>query len=272
MYSKPSAPGTISGVLVDGFLLGRAGFSRTWPLALAAQLLVALPIVIFKAQFGDASLSAAQANMMAFQSPQYSFLYLALALISAGFQNAITAQNAGVAASLPRTMAESLSIGFRLLPRTVLLGVLLMFGFFLIAVCFMIPAFFVGMSGRILLVALFLVPLFYYLVRVFLANVIFVIEDSGAYASMLRSWHLTKGHYWRTAAILAVLMIIFVAVLLVIGFLTSFLAALLGAHSTLSVTLVQFLAAAANMLFTPFISAVLLAIYYDLVGQQGNKP
>jgi hypothetical protein len=264
VYSKPSAPGTISGVLGDGFRLGRAAFPNTWPLALVAQLLVALPIVIFKSQFGDADLGVAQANLMALQSPQYSLLYLALALISAGFQNAITVQNAAVAAGLPRTTGESLSIGFRLLPRTVLLGVLLVCGFFLIGICFLIPAFFVGMNARIFLMILFLVPLCYYFGRVFLSNVIFVVEDTAAYGSMLRSWHLTRDCYWRTAAILSVLLCMFVAVVIAIGFLTTFAAALLGARSTISVTLVQLISAAANMLFTPFISAVLLAVYYDL--------
>jgi hypothetical protein len=270
VYSKPAAPRSIGGVLGDGLRLGLAGLSKTWPLALVAQILVALPIIFFKAQFGDADLSAVQTNAMALQSPQYSLIYLALALLSAGFQNAITAQNASIVQNLPRTMGESLGIGFRLLPRTVLLGILLLLGFLLIGICFMIPAFFVGMGGRVLLMALFLVPLFYYLGRVFLANVIFVVEDTGAYASLLRSWHLTQDHYWRTSAILSVLLIMFVAVLLAVGLLTGVIAAALGAKGTLSLTLVQGISAVANMLFTPFISALLLAIYYDLKLRKGG--
>jgi hypothetical protein len=264
VYRKPSAPRSIGGVLEDGLRLGRAGFSMTWPLALAAQILVALPIVIFKLQFGEADLGVVQSNAMALQSPQYSLLYFALALVSAGFQNAITAQNAAVAQSLPRNRGESLSIGFRLLPRTLALGLLLVAGILLLGICFLIPAFFMASTGRLLLLLLFLIPLFFYLGRIFLANVIFVVEDAGAYASLLRSWQLTQDHYWRTSAILSVLLVILVLVLAVIGFLTGMVAAVLGARSGLTLTLVQSISAAANALFTPFISAVLLAIYYDL--------
>lgn len=265
MYSKPSAPRSIGGVLDDGFRLGRAGFSKTWPLAFAAQVLVALPLVIFKSQYGGGDIGAMQANMVALQSPGYSLVYMALALVSAGFQNAITAQNASVAQGPDRTMGESLSIGFRLLPRTLLLGLLLVVGFLLIGICFIIPGFFVGITGRYLLIALYFVPVFFYLGRVFLGNVIFVVEDIGAYASLLRSWHLTKDNYWRTAAILTVLLIIFLVVLLVAGLLTSIAATALGAaKSTAALTLMQLIPAVANTLFTPFISAVLLSIYFDL--------
>jgi hypothetical protein len=265
VYSKPSAPRSIGGVLEDGFRLGRTGYSKTWPLAFSAQVLVALPLVIFKIQSGAGDVGAVQANMMAMQSPGYSLVYMALALVSAGFQNAITAQNASVAQGAARTMGESLSIGFRLLPRALLLGLLLVFGFLMIAICFIIPGFFVGIAGRYLLIALYFVPLFFYLVRVILANVIFVADDAGAYASLLRSWHLTKGNYWRTAAVLGVLLLIFLALLLVAAFLSGIAAPALGAaSSTAAVILMQSIPAVGNTLLTPFISAVLLSIYYDL--------
>jgi hypothetical protein len=271
LYSKPSAPRSIGGVLDDGFRLGRAAFAKTWPLAFAAQILVALPIVLFNVKNGTAALGggalgdgAMQSNMMALQSPGYSLFYLALVLASVGFQNAITAQNASAAESAARTMGESLSIGFRLLPRTLLLGLLLLLGFLLIAVCFMIPGFLLGQAGRVLLMVLFLVPICFYVGRVFLANVIFVAEDSGAYASLLRSWQLTKDHFWRTGAILTVLFIALIAMLLLIGFVTGIVAVILGAKSALTVTLAQLLSAAGNTLFIPFVSAVLLSIFYDL--------
>ena len=265
MYSKPSAPRSIGGVLDDAFRLGRAGFSKTWPLAFAAQIIVALPIVYFKTQFGAGDLGDMQANMMAMQSPAYGIAYLVVALLSAGFQNAIAAQNIGTAENIERTMGESLSIGFRLLPRAVLMGLLLMLGFLLIAICFIIPGLFVGQLGRVALIALFSIPFFFYLGRVFLGNVIFVAEDTGAYASLLRSWHLTKDNYWRTAAILTVLFVVFFVLLFVVGMLTGFAAAALGgAKGSVALAMVQLISAVANTLYTPFISAVLLSIYYDL--------
>jgi hypothetical protein len=256
VYSKPFAPRSIGGVLSDGFSLGQAGYAKTWPLALAAQALVASPLLIFQLQNGAANTGAMELNAMALQSPGYSLVYMALALLSAGFQNAMTAQNAAVAQGAGTTMGESLRIGFRLLPRTLLLGLLMVLGFLLIAVCFIIPGFFVGITARYILAASYFVPVFFYLGRIIPANVIFVVEDSGAYASMLRSWHLTEGNYWRTAAGLIALLLVFILVLLAAGFLTD--------RSAAALVLMQAIPALVNAAFTPFISAVLLSIYYDL--------
>jgi hypothetical protein len=268
VYSKPSAPRSIGGVLDDGIRLGRAAFAKTWPLAFAAQIFYALPMVFFGSQLG-ADAGSMQASMMAMQSSGFragfGVVYLAVLLVAIGFHNAIVAQNLGAAEGIERTMGESLSIGFRLVPRGVLMGILVALGFVLIAICFIIPGIFVGQLGRAALIALFLVPLFFYLGRLFLGNVIYVAEDSGAYASLLRSWHLTKDNYWRTAAILTVLFVMVFVTLFVVGLLTGFAAAaLVAAKSTMSLLVVQLISAAANTLYIPFISAVVLSVYYDL--------
>ena len=275
MYSKPSAPRSIGGVLDDGFRLAQASFSKTWPLALAGEILLALPLFIFKVQNGAQDLDDIQAYLMMSQSPGSSLLYALIAFVWAGLQNAINAQTASVASGSPRTIGESTSIGFRLLPRTLWLGFLLTFGFLLIAICFVIPGSFLGDPARLLIAALALIPLLYYFGRIFLANVIFVVEDLGAYPALLRSWHLTQNHYWRAGAILSLLAVI----LLVVGLLATLvtflagglLAAVLGARSTLTLTLVELISAAANMVVMALTSAMLLSIYYDLkLRQEGT--
>jgi len=59
--------------------------------------------------------------------------------------------------------------------------------------------------------------------------------------------------------------------LLVIGFLGGLAAAGLGARSAAALAAVQLLSAAGNTVFTPFISAVLLSIYYDLKLRNGLR-
>jgi hypothetical protein len=268
LYSKPSAPRSIGGVIDDGFRLGQAAFSKTWPLALAAEILAALPLLIFKLQNGAEDLGDEQAYLMLSQSPKYSILYMVLAFVWFGLQNAVIVQTVGVAASTPRSLRKSVLSGFRLLPRTLLFWLLMALGFLLIATCFIIPGRLLGDTGRVVLLALSVIPLGFYFGRIFLASSILVVEDIGAYASLLRSWHLTEGHFWRSSAILSLLSVIFIVAALLAGLLTSLAAgvvtAVLGARSALTLALVELLSAALTMAFMPFTSAILLSIYYDL--------
>jgi hypothetical protein len=268
VYSKPSVPRSIGGVLDDGFRLGQAAFSKTWPLALLGEILAALPLFIFKTQSGAEDLNDVQAYLMLSQSPEFALLYVVFTFAWFGLQNAITVQTVGVALGIPRTVRESMLIGFRLLPRAIFFWLLMAFGILLIATCFIIPGRFLGDTDRVFFLALSVVPLGFYLGRIFLANSIFVLEDIGAYASLLRSWHLTQGHFWRSGAILSLLGIIFVVAALVAGLVTSLAAgvviAVLGARSTTTLIMVELISAVATMAFMPFTAAVLVSIYYDL--------
>jgi hypothetical protein len=64
---------------------------------------------------------------------------------------------------------------------------------------------------------------------------------------------------------LTVLFVMVFVTLFVVGLLTGFAAAaLVAAKSTMSLLVVQLISAAANTLYIPFISAVVLSVYYDL--------
>ena len=52
MYTRPTEPRSIGGVLDDGFRLWRSAFSKAWPIALMGQLLLAVPLAIYWARFG----------------------------------------------------------------------------------------------------------------------------------------------------------------------------------------------------------------------------
>ncbi len=52
MYTIPTEPRSIGGVLDDGLRLWRAAFSRAWLIALMGQLLLAVPLVVYWAKFG----------------------------------------------------------------------------------------------------------------------------------------------------------------------------------------------------------------------------
>lgn len=261
-------PRSIGGVLDDGFRLGQAAFSKTWPLALLGEILAALPLFIFKTQSGAADLNDVQAYLMLSQSAEYALLYVVFTFAWFGLQNAITVRTAGVALGTATTARESMLIGFRLLPRAIFFWLLMACGILLIATCFIVPGRFLADTDRVFFLALSVVPLGFYLGRIFLANSIFVVEDIGAYAALLRSWHLTQSHFWRSSAILSLLGVIFLVAAVVAGLVTSLAAgaviAVLGARSTTTLIMVELLSAVASMAFMPFTAALLLSIYYDL--------
>lgn len=265
MYTRPNAPRSIGGVLDDGLRLWLQAFSRTWPVALMSQVLLLLPLVIYWLQSGSiAAVAQSQVYLIMMKSAGFSLAYLLVSLASIGFQNAIVAQTDATAWGRAMATGEGLSVGFRLLGRTLLFGILVAIGI-VVPVALMFFAF-AGVStlGRIASgIGVFLIICFV-LGKIVLGANILVIEDKGAVESLRRSWTLTTGHWWRVAAILSVLIIVIAVVLLVVGVLAGVVAAIVGPHSTTSALLVQLLSLFGNTLFGPLFSAVTVAIFYDL--------
>ena len=124
MYTRPTEPRSIGGVLDDGFRLWKAAFSKAWPIALMGQVLMVIPLAIYWVQFG-APIGAKQvAAAMMFNSVGLSLAYLVFSIAAIGFHNAVIAQTDASTSTAGQSIGESLSIGFRLLGRAFLLGFL----------------------------------------------------------------------------------------------------------------------------------------------------
>lgn len=264
MYTIPTEPRSIGGVLDDGLRLWRAAFSNAWLISLMGQLLMAIPLVIYWVKFG-APLGAKQiAATMMMSSVGLSLAYLVFSIAAIGFHNAVIAQTDGAARNAGETIGQSLSTGFRLLGRAFLLG-------FLIALAVALPvlALFVILNGASTMVRLIVgtvafVAVCYAAGKVILGAVVLIVEDKGALQSLGRSWTLTAGHWWRVATILTVLIIVIVALVLFVGIVAGIIAASMGSIGGISGILVQAISLLGNTLISPLYAAVLVAIYHDL--------
>jgi hypothetical protein len=288
VYTRPNAPRSIGGVLDDGLKLWLESLSKTWPLALIAQLLYAIPLVMLRVQIKDLpivpssnALTAANAAntqlfLALFKSPILILAYLVTILIVVVCYTAIVTRIQGVSTNSAPSVQTSLTSGLRLLPRVLLQLLVFFLCAMVIAVALGILAAIVGgiatagMGGAkssvmpILIFALVFIFVFFLLGRIFLSYFALVIDDAGAVASIRLSWTLTRGGWWRCSAILLVLVIIGIVFTLVIAVADGLIAVSLGATSVAATVLAQLLGVVSSTFLGSLYPAVLIAIFHDL--------
>lgn len=284
MYTRPNAPRSIGGVLDDGLKLWLESLSKTWPLALIAQLLYAIPLIMLRIQLKDlpivpssnaltaANAANAQLFLAIFKSPVLILTYLVTILIAVACYTAIVTRIEGVSTNSAPTLQDSLAAGFRLLPRVLLqLLVFILAGIVIgIAVAILGGIAVAGFGGAkssllpIVSVVLMFVLLFFVLGRIFLSFIALVVENAGAIASIKLSWTLTRGNWWRCSTILVVLVIIGIVFSLVIAFANGVTVVSLGATSVMATVLTQLVGAVANAFLGSLYPAVLISIFHDL--------
>jgi hypothetical protein len=264
VYMTPTQPRSIGGVLDDGLRLWRAAFAKAWLISLMGQALMAIPLIIYWVRFGAPLAGQQPAVAMMRTSLGLSLAYLVFSIAAIGFHNAVIAQTDATTKSAGETIGQSLSIGFRLLGRAFLLGILVGIA---VALPLVVLFFILGaapMMVRLIVGAVAFVVFCYAVGKIILGAVILIVEDKGATESLGRSWTLTAGHWWRVATILTVLVIVVIVLFLVIGVIAGVVAASMGSIGGISGILIQVISLLGNTLISPLYSAVLVAIYYDL--------
>ncbi len=281
MYTKPAAPRSIGGVLDDAIKLYRDAFAKSWPLALIGEALIAAPLLVIRLQLAAVpgvggnpmavatNPAAAAAYMAIYKSPAIWLSYLAVMVLTFGLYNALIVQIDGFATAKPRTVNESIAAGVRLLPCALLLYLVLIVGLVLSMVCVGVVVGILGAAHaavflRGVLVVAFAVALIYVLGRLFLAYVALIVERDGVFKSFGISWALIKNHWWRTATVYTVAIVIVYVFYLLIGALNALAFAMLHSTSGAATLVSQLLTTAVGTVLVPFFPAVLLAIYYDL--------
>jgi hypothetical protein len=264
VYTRPTEPRSIGGVLDDGFRLWRSAFSKAWPIALMGQLLMAIPLAIYWVQFG-APLGGQQAAVAMMKgSVGLSLTYLVFSIAAIGFHNAVIAQTDSTTKGAGETIGQSLSIGFRLLGRAFLMGVLVGFAVALPLVVLFFILLGASTMVRVIVGAMALLAGCYAVGKIILGAVVLIVEDKRATESLRRSWTLTAGYWWHVAIILTVLVIVVVAVFLFIGIIAGIVAASMGSVAGTGGVLIQGISLLGNTLISPLYAAVLVAIYHDL--------
>jgi hypothetical protein len=288
VYTRPNAPRSIGGVLDDGLKLWRESLSKTWPLALLAQLLFAIPLVMLRMQLKDlpivpssnaftaANAANAQLFLALVRSPTLVLAYVTTVLLAVVCYTAIVIRIEGVSTNSAPPLQASLAAGFRLLPRVLLQLLVFFLCAMVIALALGILAAIVGgvaaagMGGAkssvmpIITFTVVFIFMFFLLGRLFLSYFAMVVDDAGAVASIRLSWTLTRGGWWRCSAILVVLVIIGFVFALVIAFANGLIAASLGPTSLGATVLAQLVGVVANAFLGSLYPAVLIAIFHDL--------
>ena len=281
MYTRPTEPRSIGGVLDDGLRLWRDSLPKTWPLALLAQLVVAVPLLVLASKFpglmsttptrpfSPASAADTQAILALFKSPATWLAYLVMLILSVVCYTAIVLRVAGVAANSGLSLGGSLASALRLLPRLLLQLLLFFIAIFLAGIAMaLLAGIGAALAGgakavmAIIPVIILLVILFVF-GRVFFASMVLMLDDAGAAESIGISWRLTRGNWWRCAGLLLVLFIIGLVFTLVVGFVSAAIGAALG-KGLLATGVSQLVSIIASAALGSLYPAVLTAILYDL--------
>ena len=269
MYVKPTTPRSIGGILDDAIKLYRDAFAKSWPLALLGQMLLAVPVLIVRSKVG--AVPAVAGNPMSalavYASPGVWLPYLVAVILLFGINNALVRRADGVAEAREETSGQSLALGFRLLPRTILL-------FFAISAAMVIAGVIVGVLAATvlgslpvakgILLAAAIAAGIYAWGRIFLANVALVVDDAAVLKSLEISWTLIKNHWWRSATVYTVAVIIAMVFYFVIGFLSGLVIAILHGSGVMVMLLSELISVAGGTVLMTFFPAVLVAMYYDL--------
>jgi hypothetical protein len=280
VYTRPTEPRSIGGVLDDGLKLWRESLPKTWPLAVLAQLSVALPLLLLASKFpglvpatptsafSPASAANAQAMLALIKSPTTWLAYVLILILSVTCYAAIVLRIAGVAAATVDSLGGSLMSALRLLPKLLLQFLLFFVAMMGAGIAF---ALLVGIGsaigGRGAVTAIMSIVVFFVFAfifgRVFFASMLLMLEDAGPAESIGISWRLTRGYWWRCAGLLLVLIIIGLVFTLVVGFVAAAIGAVLGA-GVLGTGVSQLVSLLANAVLGSLYPAVLIAILYDL--------
>jgi hypothetical protein len=262
MYTRPTAPRAIGGVIDDAIRLYRASFRTCWPIALISSVLTAGTSLYVLSLFP--ALATVRDPALMWQlfkpSPLWSWLLLpgiaSLLLLGA----VIACQNALAAGAAPMGVGVALITAFGRL-HWLLLAVLLWIIFIGAAVGIaLVP---VDPVMRILGVFAWAFVAIYLWGRLQLWMVAVFAENAGTIGALAVSWRLIEGHWWRSAMILTVGIVIVLVVTMLFGFLGSlvFVAVRVDPMSLLMGN--QIITAVERVFVTPMIPAVLVAMYYD---------
>jgi hypothetical protein len=253
MYSLPTAPRPIGGVLDDAIRLYRASLSRCWLLAAVAGVLNAVASTYQTLTIGELaatrSAQGAAAVVSRIQAMEHSpglwLSYLALLLVWLVIRAAIVIRQHAAAIGREDSIGSALASALRLLPNALITSIA-----WFVLIC-------VGM-------VLLIVPGIWLWGMFQLWFVALYVEELGPVKALGRSWHLVERNWWRTTTVVSVALIIIAILGMTAGAVVGLFVALFHGNVA-SFTLATQLATGVISIFTtPLLTVVMLSIYYDL--------
>ena len=241
MFRLATEPQSIGKVLDSGLRLFTGSFAGVIAFAFIASLLGVVPSVVAELILAQA-ITTESIGLGTMIATYLVFLFLSVALYGA-----ILVRMGGLAAGKAMTFGQAFAIGVRRIPKLSLVGLLYVLVVLLGTVALVIPGIVLGLT------LYFAVPAA-------------LLDNEGITESLSRSHRLVWGNWWRTATVMSVPFVIYLA--LYIGLFTIFgtMVALSGEVSgNVSAMVVlyggQIIVTAAGL---PLIYAVTITQYHDL--------
>lgn len=245
-YARPSSPQSIGGVVDDGFRLFTTAFGRCWLLAIIPGLVLATYDIVFPVTVPVAEALRRPELLEAFYfSRRMIGLDLLSFLLTLLFQGAVVVREIAIArGDETMTFGGALARSLKRLPGMVLASILDALATLGGLIALIVPGVWLGVRLQLWTVALFA-------------------EDVGATEALGASWRLTRGHWWRAAAILSVALIMIIVLVLAFSLIAG-IAAAVSHFSTVSRTLLVYLVSlGSNAIYYPLGAAIWIAMYHD---------
>ena len=240
VYSRPTVPRTIGGVLDDMFGLYRSALSVCWPIAL-------IYAVVVSATNGVIALNAQeQSSALKLMAPVIVVAsYLLWGIAGLTLEVASIERIYAVISARELSIKDALVKGLRLLPRALLAWTMLFLAVVLGLLLLLIPGVMFG-------------------VLFCLYNVLIVVEDKSASDALASSKALIEGNWWRVAAVLTMIGIVGGIFRLLAEVVSVYVVALATTNVGV-ILLTEAVAAGIASLFTmPLYVAMKLSLYFDL--------
>ncbi|MDE2347392.1 MAG: hypothetical protein KGL92_02715 [Gammaproteobacteria bacterium] len=245
MYSQPSAPKTVGGVVDDAIKLYRVCLPRSWPLALAPEVAVMLLEISQQSRLHLTATTDPRVVFALLQSPGFVATVVIGFLLLLVFNYALIDHMHAIATREIASLRGSLGVGLRMLPRAVVTAGLIALATGVGFVLLLVPGIYLAGAWMLTFVAM-------------------VVGDTGVFGSMRASYSLIKGHWWRTMTIYTVATLMAVVFYVVLALVFGLSGSLDGPGSALAIGLQRLLSVALGTLMTLWFPAVLLSLYYDL--------
>lgn len=265
MFTMPTAPRTIGGVLDDTFQLFRQSFWALWPLSVLG-FVVTVAAVGFASwrMLADISRGDPQTVLAAFTSLGFLASVVLAVLVSIWFYSAQLLRAHAIAQGESLSFGAALGRGLSITPAMVLASIVYLL---MIAVSSMLPfvagALMPGFWAKLVAALILCVPFLFLSVTYYFFFVAIAVDDAGPFAGLGRSRQLVRGNWWRATAVITVGFIILFVVYFAAGLIAELLA--LPVRDVIANAIVgMILNGLLTSVVAPMLPVLSIAIYYDL--------
>lgn len=252
-YELPAAPLSIGGVLDSAIRLYRDSMRRSWVLALLYSVALGVFGLVWALSLGNLALGnvvgpakpdARQILAMMFSPVMLVTMTIGIVVSFVFYGALMKTLSAWAQGNQSLPIGTAIAIGVRRLPAVILgciiNGVAVAIGFVLL-----------------------IVPGVYVFGKMPLWMAVVFVDDVGAMEGVRRSWRLTRGRWWRGAAIITVAVIMIYVFTLAFALAAGAISAFAHLSLTGSQVINQLLTLASNMIVLPMFASILIVMYHD---------